>query len=264
MRRVALIIVLAATAVSVRAIEFTLPDGTKISGARVDHIEGNLAVVEYDGGVTTVPVADLPAALRPKKLPPSSTARATMPIAAATPAPPRLGTPPPPTTATAPPAAPTNAPTIVLPSAQPAPAQPRGAPRADYVIDPLKGVVPVPPPPAPGDARRAVPADTPGRVVVTAEAVPYIDRFAEDEDNPTMKRYQDNLLQQKKKKDEKDAPKDVLDLPIFRYSPMRDPNKSAFQSPVIRSEDQFNIPNYMKPGSYVDDPYGSKNVPDNR
>jgi hypothetical protein len=246
MRRAALAVSLVLCAGPALAIEFRLPDGTKVTGARVDHIEGNLAVVEYDGGVTTVPVADLPAALRPKRMTPQSIRPAT------------------PTTIPGP-ALPPRTPNRTVydsraaQSASPA-APARGAVRSDVVFDPLRGVVPVPPPtppPSTGDARRAVP-DTSGRVVVTAEAVPYVDRFAEDEDNPTYKRYQENLLLQKKKRDAKEAPKDILDLPIFRYSPMRDPNKSAYQSPVTRPEDNFNVPNYMKPSSYIDDPYTEK------
>src|SRR5258708_3918335 len=72
MRRVALAVLLFATVGLAQAIEFRLPDGTKVTGARVDRIEGNLAIVEYDGGVTTVPVTDLPAALRPKRMSPQS------------------------------------------------------------------------------------------------------------------------------------------------------------------------------------------------
>ncbi len=264
MRRAALAVLLLVTAGSVHAIEFRLPDGTKVTGARVDRIEGNLAVVEYDGGVTTVPVADLPAALRPKKMPPGSV-RSAKPES--TPPPPPLGTPPsngPATSTSVPgPSLPARAPSRTVYDSRTAksatPAAPaRGAARGDIVFDPLRGAVPLPtPPPSPAETRRAVP-DPSGRVVVTAESVPYVDRFAEDEDNPTYKRYQENLLLQKKKRDAKDAPKDILDLPIFRYSPLKDPNKSAFQSPVTPSENQFSVPNYMKPDNYIDDPYKDK------
>ncbi len=260
MRRAALAVLLLVTAGSARAIEFRLPDGTKVSGARVDHFEGNLAVVEYDGGVTTVPVADLPAALRPKKMPPGSTQRITPD---STPPPPPLGTPPTPrsssTTSLPGPALAARPPakTVYDSRTQQNAAPARGAARGDIVFDPLRGAVPVAPPPPPAETRRAVP-DPSGRVVVTAEPVPYVDRFAEDEDNPVYKRYQENLLQQKKKRDIKDAPKDIFDLPIYRFSPLRDPNKSAFQSPVTPSENQFSVPNYMKPDNYIDDPYKEK------
>jgi hypothetical protein len=245
MRRAALAVLFLVSVGPACALEFRLPDGTKVTGARVDRIEGNLAVVEYDGGVTTIPVADLPAALRPKRMNPQSVRPAT-PTSIPVPAP-----------AVRSAAANANrSPQNVAPS--------RGAPRADIVFDPLRGAVSVPlptPPPAPppstAEPRRALP-DPSGRVVVTAEAVPYVDRFAEDEDNPTMKRYQENLLEKKKLRDAKEAPKDILDLPIFRYSPMKDPNKSVFQSPVSRPEDQFSVPNYMKPSSYIDDPYAEK------
>jgi hypothetical protein len=106
-------------------------------------------------------------------------------------------------------------------------------------------------------AAPAAPND-PRRVVVTAEAVPYIERFAEDENSDVMKRYQENLLTKKKIRDEKDAPKDILNLPIYRWSPFRDPNQSAFTSPILKSDDQFFVPNSMRPGSYVDDPYNGK------
>ena len=59
-------------------------------------------------------------------------------------------------------------------------------------------------------------------------------------------------------RDAKEAPHDILDLPIFRYSPMKDPNKSVFQSAVTRPEDQFSVPSYMKPSNYIDDPYAEK------
>ena len=225
-----------------RAAEFQLPDGTRVSGARVDRIEGGMAVVEYDGGVTRVPVADLPTSLRPRTKPSPANKRVT-PVPPAAPAVVRS------TLINA-----TPKPVTAMPSVRTTPL-PRAAARPDFVIDPLRGVVAIPPPtppPAPPGA------NDPRRVVVTAEAVPYIERFAEDENSDVMKRYQENLLTKKKLRDEKDAPKDILNLPIYRFSPFRDPNQSAFTSPVIRNDDQFNIPSYLRPGNFVDDPYSDK------
>ncbi len=232
------------------AAEFQLPDGTKVSGARVERIEGGMAVVEYDGGVTTVPVANLPAALRPRSMPAPTTKRIT-PVPAAIPAVVKS------TPINAAPKAVTT-----MPASRPT-TLPRAAARPDFVIDPLRGVVAIPPPtppPAPpsaNDPRRTV-SDQPGRVVVSAEAVPYIERFAEDENNDVMRRYQESLLAKKKLRDEKDAPKDILNLPIYRFSPFRDPNQSAFTSPVIRNDDQFNVPSYLRPDNYINDPYSGK------
>lgn len=217
------------------AVEFQLSNGTKVTGARVARVEGGMAVVEYDGGVTSVPVTSLPAGLRPRS------------------------------TATPPSQRVTTVPTAVKSTAASAvrPAPPRVVARPEYVIDPLRGVValppPTPPPAPPGanDPRRS-PGDQPGRVVVSAEAVPYIERFAEDENSDVMRRYQESLLVKKKLRDEKDAPKDVMDLPIYKFSPFRDPNQSAFTSPVIKNDDQFSVPSYMRPGNYIDDPYGGK------
>ena len=258
MLRVIAVLIFLLAVIDARAIEIRLPDGTKVSGARVDRIEGNMAVIEYDGGVTSVPVAELPASLRPRNLPPASKVTAS-----ATPAvvPPPLKAVPT-VSAPAPVTAPARAAVRVAPPAPVVrmPVPTRGAPRPDFVIDPLRGAVAVPPPTPPpawqsNDSKRAAPSDSPGRVVVTGEAVPYIERFAEDEDNYVMRQFQENVLAQKKKRDAKENPKDIVDLPIYKYSPFRDPNKSVFQSPVTKTEDQFSVPSNLRPDNVIIDPY---------
>ncbi|OAI43174.1 hypothetical protein AYO41_02700 [Verrucomicrobia bacterium SCGC AG-212-E04] len=232
-----------------RAIELKLSDGTKVSGARVDRIDNGIAVVVYDGGVTTMPEADLPPALRASQTP----AKAAKPVAPVAPAPNTVPAGVKSVPIKAAPRAVTTMPTV-----RPTP-PPRAVARPDYVIDPLRGVVAIPPPtPPPVPAAAPAAPNDPRRVVVTAEAVPYIERFAEDENSDVMKRYQENLLTKKKIRDEKDAPKDILNLPIYRWSPFRDPNQSAFTSPILKNDDQFFTPNSMRPGSYVDDPYNGK------
>src|SRR5476651_1766056 len=145
MRRVALAVLFLVAVGPAEAVEFRLPDGTRVTGARVDRIEGNLAVVEYDGGVTTVPVADLPAALRPKRMTPQSIRPAT-PTSVPVPTP----------AARIPRANAFRTQPNVVPAVPP-----RGSPRSDIVFDPLRGAVavppPTPPPPLPSETRRAVP-----------------------------------------------------------------------------------------------------------
>ena len=245
MLRAALAFLLLLSVSAARAIEFQLPDGTKVTGARVDRIENGMAVVEYDGGVTSVPVTSLPAGLRPRSAPASATKRVT----------------PVPTAVKSTPVNAASRAVTKMPSSNPTPL-PRATARPDYVIDPLRGVVAIPPPTPPpasqgtNDPRRS-PGD-PNRVVVTAEAVPYIERFAEDENNDVMRRYQENLLAKKKLRDEKDAPKDILNLPIYRFSPFRDPNQSAYTSPVQKQDDQFFVPSSIRPDNVFVDPYGGK------
>ena len=245
----------------IRAVEIRLPDGTKVTGARVDRIDGNMAVIEYDGGVTSIPVSELPASLRPRNFKLQSKADASSTLAVVPPALKAVPSAPAPSPL---PARPTVR-AVAQPSVAARPTSPaRGSARPDYVIDPLRGAVSVPPPaPTPppnwqsNDGRRAVAPD-PSRVVVTGEAVPYIERFAEDEDNYVMRQFQENVVAQKKKRDAKENPKDILDLPIYKYSPFRDPNKSVFQSPVIKSEDQFSVPNDLRPDGVLIDPYAPK------
>ncbi len=245
MLRAAFAFLLLLSVSTARAVEFQLPNGTKVTGARVDRIENGMAVVEYDGGVTSVPVTSLPAGLRPRTTPAPSTKRVT-PVPGAVKSTPISATP---------------RPVTRMPASAVTP-PPRAVGRPEYVIDPLRGVVAVPPPmppsppPSANDPRRS--AADPNRVVVTAEAVPYIERFAEDENNDVMRRYQEGLLAKKKLRDEKDAPKDILNLPIYRFSPFRDPNQSAYTSPVQKQDDQFFVPSSIRPDNVFVDPYGGK------